>query len=273
MEVDGVEAREPRRAARPSPARGRAGRAAAPGSSGPRRRRSSTGSPSGTGAAPAVDVGGEHRHLVPPRRQRLAQPVDGADRPAMAPGGEVGGDHVEDFHGSPQQVREPPVIGRPGGGLRGAAAGRPHGARRRPGGAAHQAIRAASAAASPTGTIQPVFPSVDQILGAHHLRDQDRHARGQRLRHHHAVGVVARGEHQASAAPQLRRQRRLRQRAQDVDAASADAVAVPAGGPSRRGVRPGAAGRARARRRAPGERRQQQIEPLAAGSSRRRRGR
>jgi hypothetical protein len=46
----------------------------------------------------AMDVGGEDGHLMPPRHQRLAKPVDGEDRSAVAPGGEVGGNDVEEPH-------------------------------------------------------------------------------------------------------------------------------------------------------------------------------
>ena len=52
-----------------------------------------------TRVASAVNVGGEHAHVVTGLRQRLAQPMHRLDRAAIAGGGEIARDYVQDSQG------------------------------------------------------------------------------------------------------------------------------------------------------------------------------
>src|SRR5215213_1093336 len=107
-----------------------------------------------------IHIRGEHRHLVPARRQCLAQAVDRTDRAAVLPGRGVSGDDVEDLHAAILRIsatnrswyasqvaasaerRHAPRIAR--------TASRPR---------AQASMRSARGAASPAGTIQPFCPS------------------------------------------------------------------------------------------------------------------
>ena len=168
-------------------------------------------------------VGREDGHLMAARGERAREAVDGADRAAVPPGRQIGGDDVQDLHAAFRTGKRREAGRRAAGGSSPRSRPRPlagmqaaASARRRMAGTPEHPLGERCAVAGrhdPTG-----LTATHQVLRSDHRAHEDGGAAGEGLGHGHAVGVVAGGKDQEIGAAQLRRERRLRYRADDRNA-------------------------------------------------------